>query len=456
LGVTFLLAAVAVVATIILSHFSEFRASLLIVLISIVLSAGISSIFLWRVVRRFEIPLRGIHDIATRFAEGNFEVSPYLGLDFRFPEIADALARMGEGLKGKMEILTRQRNEQKAILLGMVEAVIVLNPSLEVVEVNPAAADLMGVRPDQAKGRSLIDLIRNPDLHTFARATLESRETREAEILLSGDRPRYLQIHGSFIHRQAGPHPPLGGDSTDRLVLVLHDITDLKNLERIRKDFVANVSHELKTPITSIKGFIETLKDGAVAEPATAARFLDIIEKQTERMEAIIEDLLSLSRLEQSDGRLPSSAQFELQQVLLSAAELVADSAAKRGVKVVIDDDSPIFASGNQSLIEQAILNLLDNAVKFSRTGGCVHIDAGREEDFIRIAVRDEGIGIPAKELPRIFERFYRVDRARSRELGGTGLGLAIVKHIAIAHGGEVLVESTHGVGSTFIIRIPV
>ncbi len=410
---------------------------------------------LFGLTRRSSMPLSEIQEIARRYARGNFDTSPELGMNFQFPEIAEAFGTMAAGLKKRMDVLVRQRNEQQAILVGMVEAVIVLNPSLEIVEANPAAAALMQVPPEEAKGRILIDLLRNPDLHTFAQATLSSGETREAEILLSGDPPRYLQVHGSFIRRPtvAGTGP-LSEDHA-RLVLVLHDITTLKTLERIRKDFVANVSHELKTPITSIKGFIETLKEGAAADPATAARFLTIVEKQTERMEAIIEDLLSLSRLEQGRGRPLAMERFDVESVCASSIDLVSDKAAKRGVKVRLSVPEGLSIRGNQSLIEQAILNLLDNAVKYSRDGGTVGLEVRAIGGCVEISVKDQGIGIPAKELPRIFERFYRVDRARSRELGGTGLGLAIVKHIALAHGGEVLVESTIGVGSTFTLKLP-
>jgi two-component system phosphate regulon sensor histidine kinase PhoR len=397
-----------------------------------------------RLVRRFSIPLDGIRDMADRYAAGNFDISPHLGTDLQFAEVAETLTNMASGLKKRIEILVRQRNEQKAILSGMVEAVIVLNPSLEIVEANPAAAELMRIAPGEAKGRSLIDLLRNPELLTFARETLETDNTRETEILLSGDPPRYLQVHAGFIGR------------FERLVLVLHDITTLKTLERIRQDFVANVSHELKTPITSIKGFIETLKEGAAStDPTTTRRFLDIVEKQSERMEAIIEDLLSLSRLERTEGRALSMTRFDLRPVIESATALAADNAMKSAVTVALSIPESLSVIGNPSLIVQAVVNLLDNAVKFSRPGGRVTVDVHVIDGFVEITVRDEGIGITAKELPRIFERFYRVDRARSRELGGTGLGLAIVKHIALVHGGEVLAESTIGVGSTFILKLP-
>lgn len=449
-------ALVASIASLALAESGAFASILLVMGVAVLLAVLLAALALYRLVRRFERPFEGIRRIASRYAEGDFDASPHLGLNFHYPEVSGALVAMAEGLKGKMEVLTRQRNEQKAILLGMVEAVIVLDSNLEIIEANPAAARLMNVAPETVKGRSLIDLLRNPDLYTFARETLDSGQTRETNIRLSGEPTCHLEVHGTFIRSQPVPIGGLSaGDSSERLVLVLHDITKLKNLERIRRDFVANVSHELKTPITSIKGFIETLKEGAASDPATAARFLGIIEKQTDRMEAIIEDLLSLSRLEQREGRPLATGRFGLRPVLQSAVELVSDAARKRPVDVQLSVDEALELDGNPSLIEQAILNLLDNAVKFSPSGGRVELRADCVANQIRITVRDQGIGIPAKELPRIFERFYRVDRARSRELGGTGLGLAIVKHIALAHKGEILVESTPGVGSLFTLALP-
>lgn len=427
---------------------------ILSVLVAAFAATGLLSVFIFRMVHRFEVGLAGIRSVAARFAEGDFNFSPRLSLNHEFPEVSETLEQMAEGLKEKVQVLTRQRNEQKAIFLGMIEAVIVLDANLEIIEVNPAAARLMGVSVKQAKGRSLIDLIRNPEFHTFARETLGRGETRETSIRLSGPPPRYLQAYGTFIRRRPVQDGLNLGDTEERLVLVLHDITKLKNLERIRKDFVANVSHELKTPITSIKGFIETLKEGDT-DPQTTSRFLGIIGKQTERMEAIIEDLLSLSRLEQIEGRPLITDRFALRPVLDTAVELVTDQAAKKGIEIHITSDNEVMLDGNPSLVEQAVLNLVDNAVKYSSPGHRVFVEASSEEESVKIIVRDEGIGIPAKELPRIFERFYRVDRARSRELGGTGLGLAIVKHIALAHRGEVLVESTPGVGSVFTLKLP-
>jgi two-component system phosphate regulon sensor histidine kinase PhoR len=239
-------------------------------------------------------------------------------------------------------------------------------------------------------------------------------------------------------------------------LLVVHDVTRVHRLEKVRRDFVANVSHELKTPITSIRGFVETLQDGAVHDPEKAKRFLDIIRRQSERLNAIIEDLMELSRIErEAETETIDRGVHDLGPVLEAAVADCAAKASARNVGVSLRLAGPLFARVNARMLEQAVANLLDNAIKYSDPGAGVEIGAEQSGDTITIHVRDQGPGIPSEHLPRIFERFYRVDKARSREVGGTGLGLAIVKHIAQAHGGTVSVESTPGEGSLFAVHLP-
>jgi two-component system phosphate regulon sensor histidine kinase PhoR len=240
-------------------------------------------------------------------------------------------------------------------------------------------------------------------------------------------------------------------------VIVLNDVTRYRHLENLRRDFVANVSHELKTPIASIKGFVETLLDGALSHPDDAQRFLKIIGSHAERLNNIIEDLLSLSKIEQSEqaANLPLDL-APLRPVLEAAVYGCQSQAAARHIELSLDCGDAIVAQINPPLLEQAVINLIDNAVKYSEPGRQVQIEAQADEQEIALSVRDHGCGIAAEHLPRLFERFYRVDRARSRKLGGTGLGLAIVKHIVQAHAGRVSVESTPGEGSVFCIHLPV
>ncbi len=412
---------------------------------------ALCALYLYRFARRTEQPILEIQDAALHFANGELDYTlppdPTNGLS----DVVDGLNTMAEHLRKRIEVLTRQQNEQRAILAGMVEAVIVLDTNLEIIDVNPAACRLMNMEPAAAKRRSLLEVFRNLELYNFAQETVSSRQAREANISLIGPERRFLQVHGTVLRHDS----PETGQIADRVVLVLNDITKLKSLENVRKDFVANVSHELKTPITSIKGFIETLSDGAIDDPATTRRFLAIIANQTDRLQAIIDDLLSLSRLEQSEGRQLEVESFDLCQILGTAIMVCGEKAERRSIRIALRCGDLFTVVANPVLLEQAVINLVDNAVKFSQEGGTVTVEARRELGSIDIAVSDRGIGIPQKDLPRIFERFYRVEKARSRDLGGTGLGLAIVKHIALSHKGEVLVESTLGEGSTFTIRLP-
>jgi two-component system phosphate regulon sensor histidine kinase PhoR len=237
---------------------------------------------------------------------------------------------------------------------------------------------------------------------------------------------------------------------------VFHDITHLRRLETARRDFVANVSHELKTPITSIKGFVETLLAGALKEPENAEKFLRIIAQQTDRLHEIIDDLLSLSRIEQkAEKHQIALARGNLKEVLQAASQACEAKAAAKNISLEVTCPDTLRASLNAPLLEQALVNLIDNAVKFSPAHSTVRVEAQETEAEIIIRVMDQGDGIPPEHLDRIFERFYRVDAGRSRKEGGTGLGLAIVKHIAQAHGGRVTVESTPGQGSIFSLHLP-
>ena len=240
------------------------------------------------------------------------------------------------------------------------------------------------------------------------------------------------------------------------MLIVLHDVTRLRNLENIRKDFVANASHEIKTPITAIKGFVETLREGAAENPQEAERFLGIIQKHVERLEALVEDLLSLSRIEKEAEReeIPLTTQ-PLREVLVAALQVCQKKAADKDIPVELTCREDLKARINPTLLEQAAVNLLDNAITYNEAGRPVRVTAGEGENEILIHVQDEGCGIAKVHLDRLFERFYRVDRARSRKLGGTGLGLSIVKHIMEAHGGRVSVGSEPGRGSTFTLHLP-
>jgi two-component system phosphate regulon sensor histidine kinase PhoR len=328
----------------------------------------------------------------------------------------------------------------------MSEGVIALDADQKVITLNHAAARLLGVTPEDAHQRSIQDLVQDPSLRWFINRTLFVPEPGEEELAVHNGKI-LLQAHGTPLKNGAGL--ALG------TLIVLHDVTQFRRLERTRRDFVANVSHELKTPITSIKGFVESLLAGAWQEPDNALNFLRIIARQTDRLNEIINDLLSLSRLEQDVERGQIFlAPERLKVVLEEALQVCRPKAAAKNIQVILKCPDDLRARINPPLLEQAVVNLVDNAVKYSPENSLVQVEAEPAGPDAVIRVRDQGPGIDQEHLPRLFERFYRVDPGRSRKLGGTGLGLAIVKHIAQAHGGKVTVASIPGKGSTFTLHL--
>ncbi|MBI5267761.1 MAG: PAS domain-containing protein [candidate division Zixibacteria bacterium] len=384
---------------------------------------------------------------AERFAAGDF--------DYRVPAqkspshqfLAEALNTMAAQLDERIRAVSRQRNEQSAILSSMIEGVIAIDSQEKIISMNQAASRLVGADEDQSIGRPIRSVVRHSGFHGLIEKTLATGRHQEASITLDNGGERHIQASCTVLSDNSGQQS--GG------VIVMNDITKIRRLENLRRDFVANVSHELRTPITAIKGFVETLADGAIDDPASASDFVAIIQKHADRLNSIIEDLLSLSGIE--DAAEKSQIVFNreaLAGVIALAAESCRRAADQKNVSITLNCSPDVYANINSALLEQAVTNLIDNAVRYSQPGGSIVIlvEMGNE---IVIAVTDSGCGIEAHHLPRLFERFYRVDKSRNRAQGGTGLGLAIVKHIALAHGGSVSVESTPGAGSTFRIHVP-
>ena len=398
--------------------------------------------------RRISRPIVRMEEIAQHFAEGRLDLRVPIPATIELGALAKALNEMARQLHNRILMITDQRNELETILSSMVEGVVAVDGQGHIVSVNKAAADLLSIEASQVQGRNVEEVIRNVDFQQFVKKTLESEKLTEAEISLPAEGGRFFRLHGASLADTKG--------GRSGAVIVLNDMTQVRRLENIRRDFVANVSHELRTPVTSIRGFVEAMLDGAINEPQQANRYLHIIAKHSDRLNAIIEDLLSLSRLEEDEQRRKVSFEtVALRPVLESAMELSNPKAVQKQMTINLNCDDQIEAAINAALLEQAVVNLVDNAVKYSQPGGHVRITVRRTDDQIDLAVEDDGCGIEKKHLSRIFERFYVVDKGRSRRLGGTGLGLAIVKHIARVHGGSVTVESTPGMGSTFTIHLP-
>lgn len=419
-----------------------------VISIALAVALGAAIVSLW-IARRITRPLEVMREGAERFANGELGQPLPIFRNEELAGLAGAMNEMASQLDERIRTVVGQRNEQEAILASMIEGVLALDRNQKILRINQAAATLLGLQADTVIGRSIQEVLRKPELQRFISEVLQSKNPIENQLKLISLRneERHLQLHGAPLRDAAG------GDIG--ALIVINDITRLQRLENIRRDFVANVSHELKTPITAIKGSVETLQSGALAEPGNAVRFLDIIARQADRLNAIIEDLLSLSRIEQEEEKAEIQlAPALLSQVIQSAIQSCQLKAEDKRVQFVVDCPAALEGQVNAPLFEQALVNLIDNAIKYSNDGGEIHIAASCEHGST-ITVRDFGCGIERQHLPRLFERFYRVDKARSRKLGGTGLGLAIVKHIIQAHGGQIEVESAPGEGTIFTITLP-
>ncbi|MDC7221724.1 MAG: ATP-binding protein [Spirochaetales bacterium] len=383
--------------------------------------------------------LKAIISVVSDYARGDFHQNLYLGGFREAIEVGDAVNAMGRQLKEKIETVTVQRNKSEAMLDNMVEPVLYLDNNLVINDINKAALDMTGCTFAQCLGKNLLQIIRNMDLCRLAEECLDNNAPM-AQVITLGN--HHYMVQGTTI-----PAPEEGEFS---ILLVMNDVSEIKQMELLRKDFVANVSHELRTPITSIIGFVETLRMMPGNQSDQQNKFLEIIHKQSQRLGEIVNDLLALASLE--DKHSLEKEALPLKDIIKEAESVCQMKAEARGVSFEHDFDEDIVLCCHKNLTEQALINYLDNAVKYGRENEKVTISAHREGNSTIVCVKDRGNGISEEQQERLFERFYRVDKARSREIGGTGLGLSIVKHIALKHGGRAWVDSTPGVGSSFCI----
>ncbi len=402
--------------------------------------------------RRFSIPVEDLTRGAELFSRGDLKRKLVVPDFEELGRLADAMNAMAADLHERITTITQQRNEHEAILSCMVEGVVAVNADEHLISINHAAAHMLGLDHEGVRGRLIQEVIRNSEIQGFVRKALalSHNQTIEEEIFLSssGNPERFVQLHGTVL---SGPTRETIG-----ALIVFNDVTRLKRLESIRKDFVANVSHELRTPLTSIQGFVETLLQGAMNDPADCKRFLEIVANHVDRLNTIIEDLLILSRIEkEAEYEGLKMERTNVIPILKEAVEVCQGKASQKHISVELTCDPSLQAVVNPFLFEQAVINLIDNAIKYSDPGKPVNVLATRESGKIMVSVRDQGVGIAPSHHSRLFERFYRVDKARSRKVGGTGLGLAIVKHIMRTHRGNVTVNSLPGKGSTFTLHIP-
>lgn len=394
-----------------------------------------------------ERSLRSFEQVARRIAAGELSARAYPTWVSQMFPLYRAMNVMAGALERRVEALVRLSSEQDAILRAMVEGVVAIDATGRVRRVNDAAVTLLEISASPIEGRQLPEVIHHAELHRFLKNASKDESIHTATVTLPGVQERIVDLIASPLIEE--------GSSARGTLLVIHDVTRMRALENVRRQFVANVSHELKTPITSIKGFVETLLEGAMDDSAHLRKFLRIIERQAERLNSIFNDLLTLAKLEASEGEEgPEIEKWHVRELV----QLAIDDCAPRSVEkkkellIAVADNLSVFANAN--LVQQALVNLLDNAIKYSDAGTPVRVEARSDDEFIEIRVVDEGPGIDEEHLPRLFERFYRIDAGRSRQVGGTGLGLAIVKHIAQAQGGRVGVSSVIGQGSVFSLYL--
>ena len=392
-------------------------------------------------------PILEMQYAAERFASGDFKEKIYPPKNPELRILAGSLNQMARQLDEKLNIIDEQKKLQQAVLESMKEGVLAVDYDEKILLINKTAGTILNIDEAKSIGRILQEAIRIPDIQKFVKMLMQGEGAEETEIIIKGVTDRTLQLKGAYLTDNENKN--IG------VVILINDITGLKYLDTLKRDFVANVSHELKTPITAIKGFVETLRDGAINHPQNAKRFLDIVYKHSERLNAIVEDLLSLSRLEQKSTDFEFE-KFNIKMLLKNVIENHEFMAKEKSINIGLDCPENLFAKVNGSLIVQAVENLIDNAIKYSNSNTNINLNASSDGEKLYISVKDEGYGFSKEHMPRLFERFYRIDKSRSRDEGGTGLGLAIVKHIVQVHKGSVEVQSEPGKGSMFTIILPV
>ena len=412
---------------------------------SLVLGGALAWLFGWALSRRMTEPLRELVGIATVYAEGNLSAPVPAAPVREVHALGQALQAMADRLRAGMDVLATERNQATAILDRLAEGVIAMDREGRILLLNEAARRLLGLAPQTAAGANFFEVVRQHELTAFVSEGLKAPAHASRPVRLLHPEERLLLVHlVPAPAESAGPH----------LVLVLQDITESERYERLRKEFVANVSHELKSPLTSIRSLTETLLDGALQDAEHNRRFVELIDQDAARLTRLIDDLLALSEIE-SQAMPLRLAEVPLRALAESVVGAVHAAAEARRLSVSVEIPAELTVEADPDRLRQVLSNLVENAIKYNRDGGRIRLTARRQPAAVELEVEDTGIGIPPEDQDRVFERFYRVDKARSRELGGTGLGLAIVKHIVDAHGGQVSVRSRPEHGTTFTVRLP-
>lgn len=429
------------------SSIAEFEAKMQKILI-----AALAAVFLFSLVLSVIVssavtrPISRISSTANSIAAGDLSARALVSSDDEIGDLAKTLNYMAGEIRSKIGRIASGEAKLEAVLSSMVEGVIVTDEKGAVVVANPSARKMFFI-DTSPEGKTTLEVIRNSSVQEIVDGILkQGKRVAAEEIRLNKPDERFVKVSAAAVMKEGAPAGAL---------LVFHDITELRRLEKIRQDFVANVSHELRTPLSSIKGYSETLMEGGVKQPKEQKEFLEIIYRESGRLAKLIDDILDLSRIESGKMAMVFMP-LDVGPAVKRVCAILEKQAASKSLRVSVELPGGLpRILADEGRISQVLLNLLDNAVKYTPENGKIRISAAPEGNFVRIEVSDTGAGIPEADMPRIFERFYRVDKARSRELGGTGLGLSIVKHIVQAHGGQVSVKSAPEKGSTFSFTIP-
>ncbi len=401
-----------------------------------------------RITLRFTKPLERASNVALELARGNYRVRTYEDIGDETGALSASLNVLARNLEHMVIEHEVQKDRLMTLIENMGSGLLFIDSKGYITLTNRTFKEVFQVKDETFLNKLYLDVIPYQDIcYLIEEVFMTEKKVRKQMQLMFSMTKKHFEVYGAPIISQ--------GNEWKGIVLVFHDITELKKLEQIRKDFVANVSHELKTPITSIKGFAETLLDGALNDPKTLKSFLSIILNESERLQTLINDLLELSKIEQHNFRL-TIENIDLVKIVSESIEILSDKANRKDIQIHIHSDEPTLRmKGDPRRLKQIFINIIDNAITYTPNQGDIKIRLNDLQDKVRVTITDTGIGISKEEIPRIFERFYRVDRARSRESGGTGLGLAIVKHLMEAHHGYISVESEIGKGTSFHLTFP-
>lgn len=398
---------------------------------------------------RMVIGIKDIVRMTQRMTDGHYDSHIYLTSNDELSELADHFNLMADRLNSTIKQLSQSNARFTALLASLRNPIVAVDRDKHITLMNSAAEKLFNLNAAEVMGKHILELARHTELDDVIQEALEAQSEREIEVTLRDPVEKTLRIITSRIYENEDPGKTTG------LVVFMDDVTEIRKLEKIRSDFVTNVTHELKTPLTSISGFVETLKSGDIEDENTRQRFLDIIEIETERLTRLIDDILTLSEIENIKIK-DQKRSMSPNDLLLEVISIMKTIGKTKEITIhhQISEDLPLVKL-NEDRFKQMVINLVDNAIKYTPSGGSITISAKQEKNNFVLSVKDTGIGIPRKDIPRLFERFYRVDKGRSKKVGGTGLGLAIVKHIVLSMSGTIRVESQVGTGTEFTVSIP-